>query len=213
MKLHFEYNREKDIWCLLNKGKSSNNSQLPTKVYQELTAQQGESPTEEKVSEFIETYISENRIDVKQYRTDYEKDWDVIADEYKRRAEAIFGTSLPADITAYLTINNRCPYDIAGNYFFVSVPSHSARRIVMHELWHFYTWYGFGTDQEEKMGKQKYNDMKEALTVLLNAECRDLLPIGEYDEGYPQHRDMREKILRFWEKEKNILKLWEHLAS
>jgi hypothetical protein len=40
----------------------------------------------------------------------------------------------------------------------------------MHELWHFYTWYGLGVDQEERLGKEKYNDLKEALTVLINIE-------------------------------------------
>jgi hypothetical protein len=83
----------------------------------------------------------------------------------------------------------------------------------MHELWHFYTWYGLGADQEEKIGKQKYNDLKEALTVLLNVECEDLLPEGVIDTGYPQHQEIREKILQYWEKEKNIKNLWNYLVD
>ena len=32
MKLLYTYKKEEDVWCLLNKGKSSNNSPTPTKV-------------------------------------------------------------------------------------------------------------------------------------------------------------------------------------
>ncbi|MDQ5957331.1 MAG: hypothetical protein QG614_306 [Patescibacteria group bacterium] len=83
----------------------------------------------------------------------------------------------------------------------------------MHELWHFYTWCGIGFYQEEKIGKQKYNDLKEALTVLLNVECKDLLSEGVIDIGYHQHKEIRHKILEYWEKDKNIVKLWDYLVS
>ena len=83
----------------------------------------------------------------------------------------------------------------------------------MHELWHFYTLYGLGTDQEEKIGKQKYNDLKESLTVLLNVECKNLLPEGVVDMGYTQHQDLRKKILEYWEKDKNIKNLWNYLSA
>ena len=81
----------------------------------------------------------------------------------------------------------------------------------MHELWHFYTWYSLGINQVEKLGKEKYNDLKEALTVLLNVEFRDLLPEGIIDAGYPQHKELRDKILKFWEKDRNIINLWNYL--
>ena len=83
----------------------------------------------------------------------------------------------------------------------------------MHELWHFYTWYGLGTDQERKLGRQKYNDLKESLTVLLNVECNDLMPAGIQDNGYPQHQELRAMILDFWAHEKSIIKLWDYLIS
>lgn len=211
MKIHFQYDREKDVWCLLNKGKSSNNSQNPTKVYEQLVAAYGENPAADSTSSFIDKYLSDNQIDLREYITNYQKDWNEVADEYQKRAEVIFGVSLPRNVAGYLTINSRCPYDIEDNYFFVAVPTKSLKRTVMHELWHFYTWYGLGPDQERKSGKQKYNDIKEALTVLLNIECKDLLPDGMSDAGYPQHQKLREKIVEFWKKEKDISKLWKQL--
>lgn len=95
----------------------------------------------------------------------------------------------------------------------MSVPGFSARRIAMHELWHFYTWYGLGVDQEERIGKQKYNDLKEALTVLLNVECKDLLSEGTIDAGYPQHKEIRENILQYWRKDRTINNLWKYLTE
>lgn len=78
----------------------------------------------------------------------------------------------------------------------------------MHELWHFYTWSKFGDNEEQKIGVRKYNDMKEALTVLLNIECKHLLPEGVLDMGYPQHQELRNRISELWKKNPDILYVW-----
>ncbi len=64
MKVTFQYDKEKDIWCLLNKGKSSHNIQSSTKAYEQLVLKYGESPTEEQASLFIDEYIIEKNISV-----------------------------------------------------------------------------------------------------------------------------------------------------
>lgn len=213
MRLTFTYDKEKDIWCLLNKGKSSNNSQSPTKVYEQLVAAAGENPTPKQTSEFIDRYLAENNIDLDARIRELENSWAKLADEYQTRAEQIFGTTLSADITVYLTINNRCPYDITNNSFFVSLSNESPTRTIMHELWHFYTWYGLGAGELEKLGNEKYNDLKESLTVLLNIECKDLLPEGVEDIGYPQHAELRKRIVELWSEEKDIRKVWETASN
>lgn len=210
--MKFQYDKEKDVWCLLNKGKSSNNSSSPTKQYQALINAYGENPTAESTSSFIDSYILENNIDIQKYITDYQRDWSTVSSEYHKRAEAIFGVALPNEVTAYLTINDRCPYSIENNYFYVRVPASSVRKTIIHELWHFYTWYGLGTDQVEKLGAQKYNDLKEALTVLLNDIFPDLLGDSK-DIGYPQHQELRREILNIWQSEKDIKKLWEKIST
>lgn len=213
MNVQFQYDKRKDVWCLLNKGKSSNNSQSPTKQYEELVAEYGENLTDVNVSSFVDDYKTKHSIDTQNFIEKYQKDWDLVSGEFQKRAEEIFKVSLPVDVVGYLTINSRCPYSIKENYFFVAMPTGSCRRTVMHELWHFYTWYGLGADQEEKLGKQKYNDIKEALTVLLNIECKDLLPPEVVDYGYPQHKELRQQIVDFWNKEKDINKLWSYFAG
>lgn len=211
MRVVFEYSREKDVWCLRNYGKTSMNSTFSTKMYELLIEERGGVPSNEDTSIFIDGYLAKNDIDIDVYKNKYQSDWDSIADEYKKIAEGIFKVNITNTVTAYLTINNRSPYSIESNLFFVKVPSESVRKTVMHELWHFYTWHKFGITWEEKIGKEKYNEIKEALTVLLNVECKDLLPEGVLDMGYPQHQELRAKILKLWSKERDIEKLWSEL--
>lgn len=213
MQVKFTYEREKNIWCLMNKGGGSNNSATPTKQYEILTAQYGDSPSLAEASMFIDNYIAQNKIDVSGCIRRFQDEWDSFAAEFQKRAEQLFNVSLPDDIVVYLTVNGRCPYNISGNYFYVSLQSTSSIGTVMHEQWHFLTWYGFGRDQEQILGKQRYNDLKESLTVLLNVECKDLLPEGAIDTGYPQHVDIRNQILAYWKQDKSINLLWTQLAS
>ena len=213
MRLNFTYKKDKDIWCLLNKGKSSNNSIGSTKVYKQLVSFAGENPDENSTSMFIDKYINDNNINIGRIINDYQKDFDNVSEDFQKIAEKVFEVSLPEDISVYLTINNRCPYSIKKNLFFVSVLKKSTLKTAMHELWHFYTWYKFGADEQEKIGAEKYNETKEALTVLLNVECKQLLPKGIKDSGYPQHQELRNKILKLWKENPNINFVWKKLTN
>ena len=213
MKIDFTYNKEKDIWCLLNKGKSSNNSSKPTKIYEQLVEFVGENPDENSTANFIDKYIVDNQIDIEKYIENYNKEFGKISDEFQKIAEKVFGVSLEENITAYLTVNTRCPYSIEENSFFVSVSNDRLLLTVMHELWHFYTWYKFGADEQDRIGKGKYNEAKEALTVLLNIECEHLLPEGCEDFGYPQHQELREEILKLWKQNPDIDFVWERITK
>ena len=213
MKINFTYNKEKDSWCLLRVGPASQNSNFPTEVYKQLTDDMGENPSPEVTATFIDKYIKDNKYDVSKYTAKYQENFDKISDEFRKRAEKVFGVSLVDDITAYLTINRRCPYNFDENWFFVAISGNSlVEPIAMHELWHFYTFYKFGPAWED-IGRKKYNDIKEALTVLLNVVCKDLFPKGTQDKGYPQHKELREKILEFWNKKQDINYVWNEMLA
>ena len=214
MKLTFVYDRSYDTTCVLTYGKTSLNSPTQTKIYEELVKVYGDNPSKEDADMFIDSYISNNNLDLSQITQDLQKKWDEISFEYIRRANAIFGITLPHDITAYITINDRCPYSIEDNMFYVSTAYPNAiNKTVMHELWHFYTWFKYGAEWEKKLGAQKYNELKEALTALLNIECKDLLPEGIIDRGYPQHQELRQKILDIWSKKRDMDNLWQSLVE
>lgn len=197
-----------DLKCLLSKGAGSNNSQTKmTKTYELLVFQVDDLRDEIKVREFIRRFINENNIDIAHNLSEINRNWHEIANKFEEIATRIFRTNLTQDITAYLTITGRYPYDAKENYFYVSARKTNVNATIMHELWHFYTFIKFG-DNIDRIDASKYNDLKEALTVLLNIECKDLLA-EEVDSGYPQHKVLRERITHLWADKKDLESVWK----
>ena len=211
MKILFTYNENKGIECLLRKGGGSNNQPgKKTKTYEELLKFTPEINNVEKVREFIRTYLHDNNVDIQKTIVILQSNWNMIGNEFEKCAERVFGLNMPDQITAYMTITGRYPYSIEDKYFYVSAQKTNANATVMHELWHFYTWYKFG--ESERINPKKYNDFKEALAVLLNIECPDLM--GEaVDGGYPQHAYLRTELIEEWKKSKDINKVWSMLQT
>jgi len=71
----------------------------------------------------------------------------------------------------------------------------------MHLQFHKYFW----EDCEKKIGKTKTVDLKEALTVLLNLEFRDLLLVE--DKGYKKHERLRKKFANAWKETHDFSKV------
>lgn len=214
--VHFVYDKEWDLKCLINKGPGGQYSPSPTKAYKELIAHAGENPTRDQASEFIQRSLEEKGMDIEKMKEEYALNSKEILEKFKTEAERIFGVQIPPGTRAYLTVNNRCPYDIKNNWFYATISSTpKVINISMHELWHFYTWYKFGIKEEElgELGSKRYGDLKEALTVLLNPQCANLLPEGEIDNGYPQHRALREKIVALWNQNPDIEFIWEAIRK
>ena len=208
MQIQFKYDEDKDIDCLMSKGPGSiNQPGNKTKTYQALEMFTSDLHNKEKVREFVRKYISDNQIDPEALCISMKKEWDQIGTQFEDRAERVFGINIPETITAYLTITRRYPYNIKDNYFFVSTTPVNIRGIAMHELWHFYTWEKFGEREIIRLGMNKYNDVKEALTILLNLECSDLMNANDF--GYPQHQALRKVIADTWIKTKNIENAWD----
>jgi hypothetical protein len=113
-------------------------------------------------------------------------------------------------IIANLTTAGRCPYDPDHNppSFFVNlfwgVPV--ILEVTGHELMHIQFHNSkYWNLCEKELGFTKTHDLKEALTILLDLEFRDLWIIE--DGGYASHKKLREYIAKEWKKEKNFDKL------
>jgi len=208
MQLNFSYDEEKDIDCLLLVGGGSTfQPGNRTKTYECLLAFTSEIDNRETVREFVRVFIKNNMIDPQGNIATIQKNWDSISDGFQKSAERVFGVSMTDAVTAYLTITRRYPYRLDKNYFYVSATNTNANAVAMHELWHFYTWRKFGREVESKIGAKTYGDIKEALTVLLNIECPALMG-SEIDKGYPQHQELRSRIMDIWSKSKDIEEVW-----
>ncbi len=207
MKLNFKYDQEKDVENFIKSAKSVN-SKKPTGVMQKYIDIYGESFETEKLNEFITEML--NGVDVNQIISDITAKWSAMEDEFIMRSEKIFGCKYQVEeVTVFLTTNSRCTYNTLEKYFFVSIPRADVAHVtIMHELLHFYTKEAF----EDFIPKEKYNDIKEALTVLLNVEYADLMG-DKKDEGYPQHTQMRQKIIDLWLEGKNMKEIVAILAG
>ncbi len=205
MKVHFLYDEEKDIDCLLSKGPGSHNQpNSKTKTFEALVSEVSDLNNREEVREFVRNFLARNQINLKKNIDSVQHNWNQIHSEFEKRAEKVFGVKLNETVSVYLTVTGRYPYSFDDTYFYVSATRDNVNKTVMHELWHFYTL--------EKFGKDLDNDSKEALTVLLNVECSDLLA-GELDVGYPQHQGLREKILELWTGRPDINNVWNEVTQ
>ncbi len=131
--------------------------------------------------------------------------WDKINEEYFKRLERVMKKLIvKKEFTAYLTTTIRCPYDYRHSFFMVSFFRDllSALKTCGHEIMHIQFHYTYWPRIEKQIGKKKTADLKEALTVLLNLEFRDLWFVE--DNGYEPHKELRKFIAKQWEKKKDF---------
>lgn len=204
--LEFNYDLDKDIENFIY-GTRAVNISSPTKLQQKYIDKHGTNYEEQQVREFIKSHISETNLDTEKSVRVVEENWKKIEKEFIPRVEQLFDITYPSStICVNLTTNQRCSYNIGEGFFFVN-PLTGSNSTIMHELFHFYTWEAFHDDLTRiGIDKPQYNDIKESLTVLLNIEFVDLMD-GDYDHGYPQHSEMRQKITKLWLETKDLRKV------
>jgi len=138
------------------------------------------------------------------------KGWGAINDEFFRRLEIIMKKPICSEtFISYITTVGRCPYNPEENSFMVSLFYSIPQALVTigHEIMHLCFHRFYWEDIEDKIGKEKTADLKEALTVLLNLEFKDLL-FGK-DRGYDCHQKLREFIEKEWKEKKDFGVLME----
>ncbi len=134
-----------------------------------------------------------------------EKSWRDIENEFFNILKNLMNKPICSDnFACYITTIGRCPYNIKEKWFMLNIfwDNQRALTTIAHELLHmqFYHYY-----EEELMGRismEKFQDIKEALTVLLNIEFKDILKYE--DKGYPSHEHLREFIVKQWETNKDF---------
>lgn len=134
----------------------------------------------------------------------WEKAWGLIEKEFFKRMDKLMKNKFTEDISAYLTTLRTCSYDPDEIYFMISFFSSIPKALSTcgHEIMHLYFHKFYWDKIEKQIGKEKTADLKEALTVLLNLEFKDLWFIE--DQGYNSHRTLREFISEEWKKEKDL---------
>lgn len=106
--------------------------------------------------------------------------------------------------TCFVTTFPRAPYDYHRGYVWLPVvwPKETYVRTFVHELLHFQTYAYWQERCLKKLNQKEFENLKEALTVILNEEFMDLIVWP--DKGYEMHKKLREKLLEAWRANKNF---------
>lgn len=142
-------------------------------------------------------------IDKKRHKANYKlikSAWKKIEKRYFKKLEKITKNKIYSNtFTCYFTTIRRCPYSIKNISFMANIFTNDASLVIAHEIMHLQFHYYFEKEIRKSLSEKKFQDLKEALTVLLNVEFNDILK--EKDNGYPSHMAFRKFIVKQWKKE------------
>jgi hypothetical protein len=205
VKVIFKFDKEKDLfnnWDLSNCKKSSWANISISEEARKIC----ENKTFEECKKELSDYTSNihNSPFIKLVLASWEEAWKIIEKEFFKRMDKVMKNKFTENISAYLTTSKTCPYDPDEGYFMISFFSSIPRALSTcgHEIMHLYFHKFYWDKVEKEIGKEKTEDLKEALTVLLNLEFKDLWFME--DMGYEPHKELREFIAQEWEKEKDF---------
>ena len=166
--------------------------------------------SKKQVFSFLMPYLKDlyRREKINQKLVSIQKVFDKKQQEIFNRMEKVTGKTIyRKDFTCYLTTFPRAAYDYECGYVWLPIiwPKQTYIRTFIHELLHFQTYAYYEKQCLKKLTKKEFENLKEALTVILNEEFLNL--IIWQDKGYKSHEHLREKLLKFWKKNKDFNKL------
>jgi hypothetical protein len=133
--------------------------------------------------------------------------WNKIGNEFFKRLERMTKKPFPFNqVTVYLTTQPRCPYNVEERWLMVCFFGNIfyAVAAIAHELMHLHFHHYYWEKVEREIGHEKAAELKEALTVLLNLEFRDLWFV--LDKGKPgkKQQALRKFVEAEWKKKKDF---------
>ena len=203
-KVKFLFDKEKDLrnhWHKSNWKSSWNDFKVSPKT-KEICENRKYEECKKELAKFMENIQESPFIDI--HIRSVEKAWRVIEKEFFKRMNKLMKQKYPEDITAYLTTVGICPYDPKEPSYMFSF-FYSLTKCLQtsgHEIMHLYFHKFYWDKVESKIGEEKTADLKEALTVLLNLEFKDLWFVEDF--GYDSHKELRKFIVKEWKKKKDF---------
>ncbi len=220
--IHYRFDKEKDLKIWLEFVRDPIVNGRDTSKYLSKEEQEILKMPKNKQKEFIRKHID-------QYYTKEYKDSFLIDTKQKinkpkeeiiKRLEKIHDKKIPVnDIVVYYNTYNICPYfynktkKASGFYVsrFVMDINHEIN-VFIHETMHvFFHCYFWSYCVKKGLNKEQINDIKEAVSVIINHEFKDI--ISNEDIGYPNHKKLRKIIEKEWIKEKNFIKMLDKIIE
>ncbi len=210
-KLIFKFDKKQDLWNIWDicNAKSSYGRSWKNAVTKNIFQMCHKKKYEECKQELEKTmnYIYTNRL-IHIVAKLFAESWKEIEKEYFDRLKRIMKAPFCSkEVNVYLTTAGRCPYNpnLKSPSFFVNFfrgitdVLQTAGHELMHIQFHNSKYWKIC---EKGIGEEKTWELKEALTVLLDLEFRDLWIIE--DGGYLAHKQLRTYISKEWKKEKDF---------
>lgn len=144
-------------------------------------------------------------IDINLYIKNLQEGFDQKSDMMFQRMENL--TKHPIyrdDFICFITSFPRFPYIYEKGYVWLSYkrPVDYQLQIFIHELLHFQYFVYYGERVWDALGKEKHATLKEAMTVILDDEFKDITPV--HDEGYKEDEEIRKKLLEVWKETRDM---------
>jgi hypothetical protein len=139
------------------------------------------------IRDYLSKDFKKRAVEYGEIARNLEQVWRVRGRGFEKKLSGLYGKPIPfKEITVYLTSLPINPYKYP-EWIFVYAKTSVERQlqIVTHELNHFMFYYYFNYLKEE-LGKEKFESLKEALTVFTNPE----------EKGYPAQRELRAWLKR-----------------
>ena len=179
--------------------------------------QQIEKKSESKAIQLVKSHLGNNKYRnfkneiIKTEIQATERSWKFVEDKYfsilhSITKKPIYQKAFPA----YFTTGFMCPYntDEKPHWFMISVWRSLPDSIttIAHEIFHLQFINYWKETVKKKLGEEKFEDLKEALTFLLNENEFDNIILSE-DKGYPNHQKLRGQFSKLWRKNRNFQEL------
>jgi len=164
-----------------------------------------------KVKDYIEKHIKKYYKNYPQWKKENEKNLKPYEKETIQKLERIHKKKFPVEfIDIYYTSFPRNPYGGGKKRFWTQIYMHEKDKqkllvTIIHELMHlFFHKYYWKTCKKKGLNDEETHDIKEAFSVLINEEFKNL---KLKDKGYDSHQKIRKHILREWKKKKDFPKV------
>lgn len=198
MKIKVSYVFWRDVWNYLHSvyrfkwlkhGRSDVRDKLflslPVEFQEGLERAKDEKEAKTVIKSFLSKNLAGRKVKYLQIGRDLENVWAKEGLKIEGILQDLYGKKVPFKcIKIYLSSLPRCPHNFEKKWImvFAGVEAKKQLQIMAHELNHFMYYY-YLSDLRSELGNEKYESLKEALTVFTNPE----------EQGYPAHR-----LLRAW---------------
>lgn len=144
-----------------------------------------------RITSYLEKAYKDNPDIIESSISKLEASWEAVGRNIIYNLEFLYQKSFPFEsVTVFLTTNNIFPHNYNNRYFYITHKGVSTQlSTIKHELNHFMFYYYYDS-LEDTLGDEKYELLKESLTLFSNPD----------KEGKPNEKELRDFFRsRLWE--------------